>query len=145
MTPSDVAQAYIYRLCREVGANADAIYNANTGAWYFKSGSSTIEVFITTIEPGQQAQRTFIRCFSPVYILPTDPIKKFGVLEAAMEINTERMGIKLSALPEKGLLCVVTERDIDGMDYAEFMTIMQDISYWSDQLRRDFAKKYGDI
>lgn len=145
MVPSDVARAYIYRLCNEVGANADSIYNAKTGAWYFTSGHSTIEVFLTTIGSGQQSERTFIRCFSPIYILPPDPVKKFVILEAAMEINTERMGIKLSALPEKGLLCVVTERDIDGMDYAEFMTIMSDISHWSDQLRSHFAKKFGDI
>ncbi len=57
MVPSDVARAYIYRLCNEVGANADSIYNAKTGAWYFTSGHSTIEVFLTTIGSGQQSER----------------------------------------------------------------------------------------
>ena len=145
MAPSDVARAYIHRLCHEVGANADSIYNAKTGAWYFSSGSSTIEVFLTTIESGQQAERTFIRCFAPIYTVPVDPIKKLTIFQDAMEINTERMGIKLSALPEKGFLCVVTERDIDGMDYNEFMTIMRDISYWSDLLRKYFEKKFGKL
>ena len=145
MAPSDVARAYIYRLCQELGVSADSIYNAKTGAWYFTSGSSTIEVFLTTISLGQQAERTFIRCFAPIYIVPGDPIKKLGILQSAMEINTDRMGIKLSALPEKGFLCVVAERDIDGMDYAEFMTLISDISYWCDHLRRYFEKNFGEL
>jgi hypothetical protein len=143
MAPTDVARAYIYRLCQEIGASADSIYNAKTGAWYFTSGSSTIEVFLTTVALGQEAERTFIRCFAPIYTVPADPIKKLGILQLAMEINTERMGIKLSALPDKGFLCVVSERDIDGMDYREFMAVMRDISYWCDHLRNYFEKNFG--
>lgn len=145
MAPTDVARAYIYRLCNEIGANADSIYNAKTGAWYFSSGSSTIEVFLTTIGIGQQSERTFIRCFAPIYTVPGDPVKQLGILQSAMEINTERMGIKLGALPDKGFLCAVSERDIEGMDYGEFITIMQDISYWCDHLRHYFEKKFGKL
>lgn len=144
MAPSDVARAYIYRLCNDIGANADSIFNARTGAWYFSSGSSTIEVFLTTIT-GQRGERTFIRCFAPIYTVPPDPIKRLGILQAAMEINTERMGIKLSSLPEKGFLCVVAERDIDGMDYTEFVTVIGDINYWCDHLRTFFEKKFGKL
>jgi hypothetical protein len=143
MAPSDIARAYIYRLCQQVGVNADSVYNARTGAWYFTSGASTIEVFLTTTGSVPQSERTFLRCFSPIYNLPTDPVKKFMVLETAMTINTEKMGIKLGSLAEKGLLCVITERDVEGMDYNEFMSIIGDISYWSDQLHKFFDEKYG--
>lgn len=143
MAPAIVAKAYIHRLCHEIGANADAIYNAKTGAWYFSSGTATIEVFLTTIGTGQQTERTFIRCFAPIYSIPVDAKKKLGIFQAALEINTERMGIKLSALPDKGLLCVVTERDIDGMDYQEFITVISDIGYWAGELNDYFEKHFG--
>ncbi len=142
MVPADVAKAYIYRLCHEIGANADAIYNAKTGAWYFSSDSSTIELFLTTMETGQQAERTFVRCFAPICAIPDDTKKKLAVFQSALEINTDRMGIKLSALTDKRLLCAVTERDIDGMDYQEFITIVRDIGYWADQLKEYFKKQF---
>jgi hypothetical protein len=143
MAPADVAKAYIYRLCQQVGANAESIFNPKTGAWYFSSGSSTIEVFLTTLGDGQERERTFIRCFTPVFVIPADTKKKWAVFETALEINTERMGIKLGTLPDKALLCVVTERDIDGMDYQEFITIISDISYWAGQLSDYFEKRFG--
>jgi len=41
------------------------------------------------------------------------------------------------------LLCVITERDIDGMDYQEFITIISDISYWASQLSDYFEQRFG--
>ena len=143
MAPADVAKAYIYRLCHEVGANADSIYNSKTGAWYFTSGSSTIELFLTTLETGRQAERTFVRCFAPVCTIPDDTKKKLAIFKIALEINTDRMGIKLGALTDKGLLCAVTERDIDGMDYQEFISIISDISYWADHLKDYFKTHFS--
>jgi hypothetical protein len=143
MAPADVAKAYIYRLCNQIGVNADSIYNAKTGAWYFTSGSSTIELFLTTIERGLEAERTFVRCFAPVCAIPDDTKKKLAVFKIALEINTDRMGVKLGALADKGLLCAVTERDIDGMDYQEFISIISDISYWADHLKEYFKTHYS--
>jgi hypothetical protein len=143
MAPADVAKAYIYRLCNQIGVSADSIYNAKTGAWYFTSGSSTIELFLTTIERGLEAERTFVRCFAPVCAIPGDTNKKLAIFKIALEINTDRMGVKLSALTDKGLLCAVTERDIDGMDYQEFIGVISDISYWADHLKDYFKTHFS--
>jgi hypothetical protein len=134
MAPADVAKAYIYRLCNQIGVNADSIYNAKTGAWYFTSGSSTIELFLTTIERGLEAERTFVRCFAPVCAIPDDAKEKLAIFKIALEINTDRMGVKL---------CAVTERDIDGMDYQEFISIISDISYWADHLKDYFKTHFS--
>jgi len=140
MVPSDVAKAYIYRLCHEIGANADSIYNAKTGAWYFAAKSTTIEVFLTSFQSGEK-ERTFIRCFAPLCAISTDTKRKLDMYQAALELNTQRPGIKLSVTSDKRFLCAVSERDIDGMDYQEFLTIITDISFWGDQLS-DFFKKH---
>jgi len=142
MIPADVAKAYIYRLCQEIGANADAIYNAKTGAWYFAGKSCTIEVFLTSFQSGQK-ERTFIRSFAPLCAIPADTKKKLDIFQAALEINTQRPGIKLSITYDKRFLCAVSERDIDGMDYHEFLTIITDISFWADQLNDFFKKHFG--
>lgn len=138
MVPADVARAYIYRLCNEIGANADAIFNSRTGAWYFSSETSTIELFLTSINREGEPERTFMRCFSPICIIPDDSRKKMAMFQSALEINSQSMGVKVGALGAKGLLCAVTERDIDGMDYDEFLTIVKDIGYWADHLREYF-------
>ena len=143
MSTIEFTKAYIDRLCKEIGTTADAIYNAKTCAWYFSGGSSTIEVFITNRESDQQTDRTFIRCIAPVYPIPGNPIKGFDFFRKALELNTRYFGIKLSILPDKGLLCAIAERDIDGMDYHEFITLISDISSCADQLD-DYFKSHFD-
>lgn len=143
MVPSDVARAYIYRLCHEIGANAESIYNAKTAAWYFAGKSTTIEVFLTSFQSGEK-ERTFIRCFAPLCGIPADTKRKLDMYQAVLEINTQRPGIKLSVTSDRRFLCAVSERDIDGMDYQEFLTIITDISFWADQLS-DFFKKHFNV
>ena len=53
------------------------------------------------------------------------------------------MGIKLSILPDKGLLCAIAERDIDGMDYEEFVTLISDIGYWADHFDNYLQEHFG--
>jgi hypothetical protein len=138
MVTPEIVKEYINRLCQEIGTTADAVYNAKTGAWYFANGSSRIEVFLTTIEV-QKKVRTFIRCFAPLYNIPADN-KKADLFQGALEVNTQYMGIKLGTMADKGLLCAIAERDIEGMDYAEMVTLISDIGFWADQLD-DFLKK----
>ena len=142
MVPSDVAKAYIYRLCQQLGVNADTIFNAKTGAWYFAGKSSTIEVFLTTFQSGEK-ERTFIRCFAPLCAIPGDTKRKLEMYQAVLEINTQRPGIKLSVTSDRRFICAVSERDIDGMDYQEFLTIVTDISFWADQLSDFFKKRFN--
>ena len=141
MSTIEFTKAYISRLCKSIGTTAEAVYSKKTGAWYFQSNSATIEVFLTTIETDQKTERTFIRCVAPVFETPMDAKKKLHFYETALEINTARMGIKLGSLTDKGILCVITERDIEGMDYNEFIDLISDIGFWADTLN-DYFKKH---
>ncbi|MGK2861976.1 MAG: YbjN domain-containing protein [Chitinophagaceae bacterium] len=138
MSTIEFARAYISRLCRDIGTTADAIYNEKTSAWYFTRGSSTIEVFLTTIETGSNIKRTFIRCIAPIMDIPGDEKKKLSIFQKALELNNRHMGIKLCSNTEMGLLCAVTERDIEGMDYDEFINLITDIGFWADHLDDSF-------
>lgn len=145
MSTVDFAKAYIHRLCRDIGTTAEAIYNTKTSAWYFSRGSSTIEVFLTNVEASDQAIRTFIRCFAPLEKLPVNPVVQFEIFRKALELNTSHMGIKFSVIPDKGLLCLIAERDIDGMDYEEFISLISDISYWADHFDNYLQEHFGKL
>ena len=145
MSTIEFVQAYIHRLCKDIGTHADAIYNAKTCAWYFSRGSSTIEVFLTNTETNDGTVRTFIRCFAPLCPIPVNPITQFEVFQKALELNTRHMGIKFSIISDKKLLCVIAERDIDGMDYDEFISLISDISYWADHFDNYLQEHYGKL
>ena len=143
MSTIEFVKAYIHRLCKDIGTSADAVYNAKTCAWYFSRGSSTIEVFLTNMDDTEETNRTFIRCFAPLCPLPANPVMKFEVFQKALELNTRHMGIKLSIIPDKGLLCAIAERDIDGMDYDEFLSMISDIAYWADHFENYLQDHFG--
>ncbi|RYG48026.1 MAG: hypothetical protein EOO01_14065 [Chitinophagaceae bacterium] len=143
MSTVEFVHAYIHRLCRQLGANADAIYNAKTGAWYFSRGASTIEVFLTNVGDNEETGRIFFRCIAPIYTITTNPIRQFELYQKMLELNTRHMGIKLALIPDKQLICVISERDIEGMDYGEFITVITDISYWAGYFETSLKEQFG--
>ena len=143
MSTIDFTKAYIHRLCRDIGTTADAIYNEKTCSWYFSRGSSTIEVFMTHMENGEDPERVFSRCFAPLCTLPANPVTLYELFRKALEINTRQMGVKLGTLPSRGLLLLVAERDIEGMDYQEFVTMISDVGYWADHFDNYLGQHEG--
>jgi|SRR5688572_7354145 len=145
MSTIEFTRAYIDRLCKEIGTRADAIYNSRTSAWYFSRGSSTIEVFLTNMEGDEESDRIFIRCFAPLCNVPVNPVAQFELFQKALELNSRYMGIKFGTLSNKSLLCVVAERDIEGMDYQEFVTMIRDIGYWADHFDHHLQEHLGKL
>ena len=143
MSTIEFVKAYIERLCKDIGTTSHQIYNSKTSAWYFSRGSSTIEVFLTSKEEDDGSSRTFIRCFAPVFSIPNNPVARHNLFQEALELNTKHMGIKLSTIPDKGLLCAIAERDIDGMDYHEFISLISDISNYADLLDDYLTAKFS--
>lgn len=121
-----IVQAYIERLCRETGTDSLSVYNKKTGAWYFQQDRTTIEVFITSHLTPHGTVRNFIRCFSPLQTIPLAEEKQMALFKAALELNEEHTGIKIAIDNRKEMLCVIGERDTDGMDYQEMVTTIVD-------------------
>lgn len=144
MTTTEMVKVYIKQLCTEIGTNADDIYDAKTGSWYFTRGSVSLELFMTSYETADKRVRTFVRVFSPIYPIPQDPQDKADLFQGALEANAQYMGVKLSTIASKGYLYAVAERDIDGMDYEEFTLLINDVGYWADQLDDYLKKTFGE-
>jgi hypothetical protein len=143
MTTSEMVKVYVNQLCAEIGCTPESIYSKENNSWFFTRGSASIEVFMSSYETVVKTVRTFVRCFSPVFAIPADNMKKVQLYEEALRNNTNLMGVKLSIMPEKGYVYAVAERDIDGMDYVEFKTLISDLGYWADQLDNLLQERFG--
>lgn len=143
MTTTEMVKVYVNQLCAEIGCTPESIYSKENNSWFFTRGSATVEVFMSSYETVVKTIRTFVRCFSPVYALPADSQKKMQLYQEALQNNTSFMGVKLSIMPDKGFMYAVAERDIEGMDYTEFKTLISDLGYWADQLDNILHERFG--
>ena len=143
MTTTEMVKVYVNQLCAEIGCTPESIYSKENNSWFFTRGSATVEVFMSSYETVVKTIRTFIRCFSPVYALPADNQKKMLLYQEALQNNASFMGVKLGIMPEKGFMYAVAERDIEGMDYTEFKTLISDLGYWADQLDNILHESFG--
>lgn len=143
MTTTEMVKVYVNQLCAEIGCTPESIYSKENNSWFFTRGSSSLEVFMSSYETNVKTIRTFVRCFSPVYAIPADTQKKAQLYQEALQNNTSFMGVKLSIIPEKGYMYAVAERDIEGMDYTEFKTLVSDLGYWADQLDNILHERFG--
>ncbi len=144
MTTTEMVKVYVNQLCAEIGCTPESIYNKESNSWFFSRGSASVEVFMSSYETVVKTVRTFVRCFAPVFPVPADNMKKVQLFQEALQNNTNFMGVKLAVMPEKGYLYAIAERDIDGMDYAEFKTLISDLGYWADQMDDVLAQRFGN-
>ncbi|MGC4039031.1 MAG: YbjN domain-containing protein [Chitinophagaceae bacterium] len=143
MVTEQMIQVYVAQLCNEIGWTPESIYDAKNNSWIFSRGSASIEVFMTSYQTAVKTVRTFLRCFSAILPLPADSQKRSQLFQEALENNSKFMGVKLAVIPEKGYLYAVAERDIDGMDYEEFKSMISDLGYWADQLDDILQTRFG--
>ncbi len=134
MSPVDTVRSYIQLFCLEMGVTEDSIYSPKTGAWYFKNGSSTIELFLTNQKTLSKEGRIFLRGIAALCSLPNDIMKRFHLYKTALEINTAYLGYKLALDESRGWLTIIVERDIAGMSYEEMVTLIHDLGTWADKL-----------
>ena len=144
MTTIDTVKEYINRLCVEAGADPEKIYSPHNNAWYFARGSSTLEVFFTSYETADKTERTFLRCFSTIYPIPLDAVTRQELYNVALEVNARNMGVKIGTMSDRGYMYAIGERDIDGMDYPEFITLISDVAYWADHLDDLLKSRFGE-
>ena len=140
----ETVKSYVEKMCLEIGTTEQAVWDANNKAWYFVRGSISIEVFLNTYELSDKSTRTFLRVFSPIFKLP-ESAKQLELLQGAIEANAQFMGVKIGTMADKGWMYAISERDIIGMDYAEFVTVINDLGYWADKLDDFLQERFGYV
>jgi hypothetical protein len=144
MTTIETVKGYIHRLCAEAGADPQQAYSAENEAWYFEKGPITLEVFFTTYTSSDQVDRTFLRCFSTIFPIPLDLPQRQEIYQISLEVNARNMGVKIGMMAERGYVYAIGERDIEGMDYREFIVLISDVAYWAENLSDMFNSRFGE-
>ena len=142
MTRADLVKAFLERLCAEIGVDAENVYNPKTGAWYFSQGSSTLEVFLTVQKNLKQEPQTFLRCMAALCEIPKDLMQQYKLYKTSLAINGAYLGYKISADESRGIVCVIAERNIDGMDYDEMITLIRDLGLWAEKLDKFLQQEF---
>ncbi|MBL7828409.1 MAG: hypothetical protein JNJ57_17385 [Saprospiraceae bacterium] len=143
MTTIEMVKVYIAQLCTQIGTTPEAVYSQEFNSWNFSKGDINIEVFFTSYETSQKTIRTFMRCFAVVYPMPVEAQKQLDLYRVTMECNSNYMGVKIGVINGKPFIYAIAERDIDGMDYTEFSTLIFDHAYWAERLSNELKTKLG--
>ena len=141
MTLVERVSLYIATLCESIGVNAEDIYHPSTNAWYFSNGSHTIEVFLSNQKAAGSESDTFLRCMAPLCAIPAEPTRQFALFRLMLQVNGKYMGFKITADEDRGLLCIVTERNISGMDYEEMVSMIDHVAHWAGRLDKFLAEQ----
>jgi hypothetical protein len=150
--PADVQAAYnaeynrvttmIQCYVESVGLTKEHTYNPTNKNWLWKKGSASIEVFIDTIVFASGSRRDYLRICSPLMVIPTNNL--LGFYRHLLELNNQRLGVKLGIRANSQTVYATYERDIRGMDYQELTTCIIDLELWADELDDQLKVSYPD-
>jgi hypothetical protein len=135
---TNMIQCYV----ESVGLTRESTYNSTNKNWLWKKGSASIEVFIQTIVFPSGSRRDYLRICSPLLEIPANNLLNF--YRHLLELNDQRLGVKLGIMPNSQKVFASYDRDIRGMDYQELTTCIIDLENWADELDDQLKAKFPD-
>ena len=140
----ELAEAMIRLYLEASGLTEEETYDPERNFWQWKHGSATIEVFVQSVNVGDDQTREYLRIFS--YLADIPAISKKGREEYMLhllEMNDKNLGVKLTVMKGTNKVYATYERDIVGMDYSELSTCIADLEWWADKLDDDLKSIYN--
>ena len=131
----ELTQSMIEKYVESVGLTKADTYNEEKQFWHWKHGSASIEVFVQSVEVGQDKTREYLRIFSYLADVPSlSLVAREKFLVHLLEMNDRNLGVKLTLLEGSNRVYATYERDIMGMDFGELATCIADLEWWADKL-----------
>ena len=131
----ELTQSMIEKYVESVGLSKTDTYNEEKNFWHWKHGSASIEVFVQSVEIGQDKTREYLRIFSYLADVPSlSLVAREKFLVHLLEMNDRNLGVKLTLLEGSNRVYATYERDIMGMDFGELATCIADLEWWADKL-----------
>jgi len=140
----ELAEVMIEKYVNSIGLNREETFNAERNVWSWKHGSATIEVFLQSVQVGENKTREYLRIFSFLADIPQlSGTSREQYLMRLLEMNDVNLGVKLTVMQDSERVYATYERDILGMDYVEMATCITDLEWWADKLD-DELKSYNN-
>ena len=134
----------IHCYAESVGLNRERTYNTEKKNWMWKKGSASIEVYINRLDFGDGYKRDFIKIFSPVMEVP-QTTRLLEYYRRLLELNDEKLGIKISIQKGSNKVWGTFERDIKGIDYNELATFIADFEFWADKFDDMLKEEFPNL
>ncbi|MFN3604757.1 MAG: YbjN domain-containing protein [Leptonema sp. (in: bacteria)] len=140
MTDKNQVYKMIDKLMEEFGLGKKDVYDEEYKTYRWRRGSASIEVFVQDV-PVSSGTRTFLRVFS--YLGKVPRFKDLELYKKLLEMNDSYLGVKLTLMPDSNQIYATYERDINGIEYEELKTCINDLEYWADLLDDELNKQFG--
>ncbi|MCS6821772.1 MAG: YbjN domain-containing protein [Microscillaceae bacterium] len=131
----ELAQTMIEKYVESVGLTKEETYDPVKNVWRWRHGSANIEVFVQSVNVGQNSTREYLRVFSLLGEVPqASLLVRERFLIRLLEMNDVNLGVKLTVMKDTDKVYATYERDIMGMDFGELSTCIADLEWWADKL-----------
>lgn len=145
MNTPEVILGYVRQFIQSVGVDPATCWNEQNRAYYIFKGSAKIEIFVSSHPESNGTTRHYLRIFSGLMRVPENNKERF--YRRCLEVSDQSLGVKLTlvpnAAPDNDWLYATYERDINGMDYNETVTCINDMGLWADWLDDTLKNEFG--
>lgn len=140
----ELAEAMIEQYVESIGLSHEETYEAERNFWRWKHGSALIEVFVQSVQVGENKTREYLRIFSYLADVPElSSHEKARFLTNLLEMNDRNLGVKLTLMKDSNKVYATYERDILGMDFRELSTCIADLAWWADKLDDELKSRFN--
>lgn len=145
MNTPEIILGYVKQFIQSVGVDPATCWNEQNRAYYIFKGSAKIEIFVSSHPESNGTTRHYLRIFSGLMRVPENNKERF--YRRCLEVSDQSLGVKLTlvpnAAPDNDWLYATYERDINGMDYNETVTCINDMGLWADWLDDTLKNEFG--
>lgn len=134
----------VHCYAESVGLDRNSVYNTEKKLWIWRKGSVSIEVNILRLNFANGSSRDFLRVFSPIMEIPSTS-NLLAFYRRLLELNDEKLGIKICLVPNSNKVWASFDRDIKGIDFNELTTFIVDFEYWADKLDDELKAQFPHL
>ena len=134
----------IHCYAESIGLDRNSAYYPEKKVWLWRKGSVQIEVKIQRLTFADGYFRDILRVFSPIMDVPSTS-NLLGFYRRLLELNDEKLGIKLCLVPNSPKVWASFDRDITGIDFNELRTFIGDFEFWADKLDEELKGQFPHL
>jgi hypothetical protein len=118
-----------------LGIDPKTCYDAENISWSLQKGSAEVTLLLFSLEG-----KDYIEVSAPVIEAPEENELEF--YRQLLEINSGIIGIKFAL--ENGLVWLLAQRELDGLDESEALTMLERVGNFADEIEDKLKNEFGE-
>jgi hypothetical protein len=130
----------VEKLLKEWNIPPDSIKDKEKNLWYLVQGSAQFHIELFKFNKGPQVGEVdAIEVGGIIMKLPQENF--LPLYRRLLDLNSTAVGVYFAI--RNNLVMLVSTREIKGLDYDEFHTIVDEVRYWSDYWDDTLMQEFG--